>query len=215
MSLRHAATVCVVRPAADTFEVLLGKRGEGAAFVGGAYVFPGGAVDPIDLERAGETGDPGAYAAVRETFEEMAIALTHAVAAHPDYQSMEFSEVAAGTDPGILTYLSTWVTPAFLPIRFDTRFYLSVVAADTVALMDGYEFVDAAWVTPQAALGNVESGAWICVSPTIAHLQYLSAFASMVELREGLATQAHLERVDQSLIEGQRPEGLSPLGSNP
>ena len=152
MSLRHAATVCVVRPARDAFEVLLGKRGEGAAFVGGAYVFPGGAVDPIDIARAGDNGDAAAFAAVRETFEEMAIAVTHSSPSLPRYRSLEFADIEAGTDPMQLSYVSTWVTPAFLPIRFDTRFYLAEVGADTDAVMDGYEFVDAAWVTPEAAL---------------------------------------------------------------
>ena len=208
MSLRHAATVCVVRPADAGFQVLLGKRGKTASFVGGAHVFPGGAVDEIDVVRAGPAGDPGAYAAVRETFEEMSIALTHPTESRGEYRSGEFDTVAGATDPSQLLYLSTWVTPAFLPIRFDTRFYLCAVARDTTEMMDGHEFVSSDWATPSQALENVAQGAWLCVSPTVAHLNYLSAFGTIDALVEGVRSHQHRDLIDQFGVEGHRPEGV-------
>ena len=45
---RDAATVIVLRGGADALEVLLAKRSPALRFMGGAWVFPGGAV------RAGE-----------------------------------------------------------------------------------------------------------------------------------------------------------------
>jgi glyoxylase-like metal-dependent hydrolase (beta-lactamase superfamily II)/8-oxo-dGTP pyrophosphatase MutT (NUDIX family) len=46
---RDAATVIVVRPSGDgAYEVLLTRRPESMAFMGGTYVFPGGAVDDAD-----------------------------------------------------------------------------------------------------------------------------------------------------------------------
>jgi len=45
---RPAATVMVVRDRRYGFEVLMLRRNVEAAFVGGAHVFPGGAVDPTD-----------------------------------------------------------------------------------------------------------------------------------------------------------------------
>lgn len=208
MSLRQAATVCVVRPAADGFQVLMGKRGETASFVSGAHVFPGGAVDEIDVVRAGPAGDPAAYAAVRETFEEMAIALTHPRESSAEYRLGEFDAVAAATDPSRLLYLSTWVTPAFLPIRFDTRFYVCPVAARTTEIMDGHEFVSADWATPAEALEYAASGSWLCVSPTLAHLNYLSAFPTINELLEGIRNNRSRILIDQFRVEGHRPEGV-------
>ncbi len=45
---RPAATVIVARDRGETFEVLMLMRNLNSDFVGGAYVFPGGAVDPHD-----------------------------------------------------------------------------------------------------------------------------------------------------------------------
>ena len=47
--IRHASTVILVRPSAETFEVYLVKRAKQMAFMGGAYVFPGGKLDAQDV----------------------------------------------------------------------------------------------------------------------------------------------------------------------
>jgi glyoxylase-like metal-dependent hydrolase (beta-lactamase superfamily II)/8-oxo-dGTP pyrophosphatase MutT (NUDIX family) len=50
---RDAATVIVARPAVDgTYDVLLTRRPESMAFMGGTYVFPGGALDDTDSSEA-------------------------------------------------------------------------------------------------------------------------------------------------------------------
>jgi len=83
---RPASTVLAVRDADAGFEVLMVRRNLNSDFVGGAYVFPGGAVEPGDghLRRAVGPADPEfsalldlpqggrAYvvAALRELFEE-------------------------------------------------------------------------------------------------------------------------------------------------
>src|ERR1700742_4296509 len=66
---RQAATVIVLRGGGETLEVLLGKRTPQARFMGGVWVFPGGAVD------AGEGEGDAAHrvAAVRELQEEAGI----------------------------------------------------------------------------------------------------------------------------------------------
>jgi 8-oxo-dGTP pyrophosphatase MutT (NUDIX family) len=53
VEIRPAATVMLVRDAPEpsggtTLEVLMVRRNLRSDFVGGAYVFPGGAVDPLD-----------------------------------------------------------------------------------------------------------------------------------------------------------------------
>lgn len=48
--IRDAATVMLLRDAVDGPEVFMLKRNPSATFVGGAYVFPGGAVDAVDCE---------------------------------------------------------------------------------------------------------------------------------------------------------------------
>jgi 8-oxo-dGTP pyrophosphatase MutT (NUDIX family) len=63
---RQAATVIVLRGGAERLEVLLVQRTPKARFMGGAWVFPGGAVDAAESHRA---------AAVREVREEAGISL--------------------------------------------------------------------------------------------------------------------------------------------
>src|SRR5947199_10231684 len=68
---RQAATVIVLRGGADALEVLLVKRTPAARFMGGAWVFPGGAVDSTE----GEGDAAHRAAALRELAEEAGIAI--------------------------------------------------------------------------------------------------------------------------------------------
>ena len=61
---RQAATVIVVRGGAERLEVLLVQRNPAARFMGGAWVFPGGAVDAGEDRRA---------AGIREVHEEASL----------------------------------------------------------------------------------------------------------------------------------------------
>ena len=94
--IRDAATVMLVRDGGEGMEVFMLRRNLNSDFVGGAYVFPGGAVDPADRHAdleplcSGRTdaeastlltlGSGGlAYwvAAIRECFEEAGILLAY------------------------------------------------------------------------------------------------------------------------------------------
>lgn len=152
---RQAATVILLRGGEQTLEVLLVKRTEKARFMGGVWVFPGGAVDEDDGDRAHRA------AAVRELSEEAAI------------------EIA---DPETLVEFSRWITPAEVSIRFDTRFFLAELPEGQEPRIDGEECVDEGWFTPQGALDAYERKEIELVFPTIKHLEQLGAFASVSEL---------------------------------
>ena len=91
---RHAATIALLREGLDGPEVYLMRRVSSMAFAAGLYVFPGGSVDPRDVDLTDEhwagpapqywadrfgTDEPLARAlvaaAVRETFEESGVLL--------------------------------------------------------------------------------------------------------------------------------------------
>ncbi|HEY5986327.1 MAG TPA: NUDIX hydrolase [Streptosporangiaceae bacterium] len=90
---RDAATVMLLRPAAGGLQVYMLRRTASMAFAPGAYVFPGGSVDPRDAEPDIGWAGPGpdvwadvlavpeelaralVCAAVRETFEEAGVLL--------------------------------------------------------------------------------------------------------------------------------------------
>jgi 8-oxo-dGTP pyrophosphatase MutT (NUDIX family) len=152
---RQAATVIVLRGGEQTLEVLLVKRTEKARFMGGVWVFPGGAVDEDDGDRAHRA------AAVRELSEEAAI------------------EIA---DPETLVEFSRWITPAEVAIRFDTRFFLAELPDGQEPRVDGEECVEEGWFTPQGALDAYERKEIELVFPTIKHLEQLGVFGSVTEL---------------------------------
>lgn len=96
VELRDAATVLILRDGPTGLEVFMLRRNLNSDFVGGAYVFPGGAVDPadrhVDLEPVCEgrtdadasrrlgIGSGGLafwVAAIRESFEEAGVLLAY------------------------------------------------------------------------------------------------------------------------------------------
>ena len=145
---RPAATVIVLRGGAERLEVLLVQRTPKARFMGGAWVFPGGAVDAAEGHRA---------AAVREVREEAGIALP---------------------DPDALVPFARWITPAEVSIRFDTWFFLAAAPDGQEAEPDGEETVDARWFEPARALQGAEADELLMVFPTIKTLERLAGFDS-------------------------------------
>jgi 8-oxo-dGTP pyrophosphatase MutT (NUDIX family) len=154
---RLAATVILMRGGEHELEVLLARRTPQARFMGGAWVFPGGAVS----EQDGEGDRALRAAAVRELSEEAGIELP---------------------EPDELVACSRWITPEQVKIRFDTWFFLATLPAGARPRVDGQEMVDARWFTPAAALQASTDGEILLVFPTIKHLQQLSDFGSVNEL---------------------------------
>ncbi|HEY5194997.1 MAG TPA: NUDIX hydrolase [Solirubrobacteraceae bacterium] len=161
---RQAATVILLRGGTVTLEVLLVKRTEKAKFMGGVWVFPGGAVDESDPPSRG-TGGIGAHraAAVRELSEEAGIVIA---------------------DPSTLVEFSRWITPEEVTVRFDTLFFLAELPSGQEPVVDGEECVDQGWFTPQGALDACAREEIVLVFPTIKHLEQLGVFSSVAELME-------------------------------
>jgi 8-oxo-dGTP pyrophosphatase MutT (NUDIX family) len=150
---RQAASVILLRGGAESLELLLVRRTPKARFMGGVWVFPGGAVD------AGEGEGDAAHrvAAVRELREEAGVALA---------------------DPAGLVKFSRWITPAEVVVRFDTHFFLATLPDGQEPRIDGEEIVDQGWFTPSGALEANERREIVLVFPTIKHLEQLAGFAS-------------------------------------
>jgi 8-oxo-dGTP pyrophosphatase MutT (NUDIX family) len=154
---RQSATVIVVRDGEQGFEVLLVLRGPKQRFMGGIWVFPGGAVDADDGD-----GDGGhREAAVRELREEAGI---------------------GGVRPDDLVPFSRWITPELIATRFDTHFFVVRLPAGAQAAVDGVECVDERWITPADALAAHAAGELPLVFPTFKHLQELAAYETVEEL---------------------------------
>jgi 8-oxo-dGTP pyrophosphatase MutT (NUDIX family) len=150
---RQAASLILLRDSADGAEVLLVQRNPEQRFMGGAWVFPGGAV------HTDEDADHAATA-VRELEEEAGIALPE------DAELVPFSR---------------WITPEAegTTIRFDTWFFAARAPDAAEARPDGGECVDARWLTPAAALAAHGEDELALVFPTIKHLELLAETPSV------------------------------------
>jgi 8-oxo-dGTP pyrophosphatase MutT (NUDIX family) len=157
---RQAATVIVLRGDDETLEVLLVQRNPEQKFMGGAWVFPGGAVD---ADEAAEGDLAHRLAGVREVEEEAGVALPGPDALHP---------------------FSRWITPREVAKRFDTHFFLARMPDGTEPEIDHAECVDWGWYAPQAALDAYAAGDLLLVFPTIKTLEALRGFATANELLE-------------------------------
>jgi 8-oxo-dGTP pyrophosphatase MutT (NUDIX family) len=150
---REAASLILLRDSPEGPEVLLVQRNPEQRFMGGAWVFPGGAT------HAEEDADHAATA-VRELEEEAGIVLP------ADAELVPFSR---------------WITPEEVKVRFDTWFFAAPAPPGTEATPDGNECVDARWLRPAAALAAHVQDELALVFPTIKHLELLSESASVGE----------------------------------
>jgi 8-oxo-dGTP pyrophosphatase MutT (NUDIX family) len=197
-----AATILLVRDA-PLFEVLMVKRHHQIDFASGALVFPGGKTHGGDHDPAWEgralgwdAADPLArplgIAAIREAYEETGILLArHADGSHfrgderagrarddiaHDRRSFIdlVTELDVKLDLDALSVFARWITPEMMPKRFDTWFYIAAAPADQLALCDGWETVDAEWISPSEALRLASLGERKVIFPTRMNLQLLA-----------------------------------------
>jgi 8-oxo-dGTP pyrophosphatase MutT (NUDIX family) len=178
---RQAASILVLRDSPDGPEVLLVQRNPEQRFMGGAWVFPGGAVHDEDADHAA--------AAVRELREEAGIALD------------EGTEVVPW---------SRWITPEQVKIRFDTWFFVAAAPPGAEATPDGGECVDSRWLRPAAALETFRRGELMLVLPTIKHLEALAQAESVADALEKARTREVVPVQPKVVVRGSEPEIVLP-----
>jgi 8-oxo-dGTP pyrophosphatase MutT (NUDIX family) len=178
---RQAASIVVLRDSDGGPEVLLVQRNPEQRFMGGAWVFPGGAVHDGDSDHAA--------AAIRELEEEAGLALP------PGHHVVP---------------LSRWITPEEVVVRFDTWFYVTEAPAGAEAVVDGAECVEARWLRPAAALEQHQRGELTLVFPTIKHLEALTRTASVAEALEKASSREVVPVQPRVVVRDGKPEVLLP-----
>jgi 8-oxo-dGTP pyrophosphatase MutT (NUDIX family) len=212
---RPAATVLPLRDGPDGLEVFMVVRHHQIDFASGALVFPGGRVEAGDHAIAGalpgqDPLHPFRVAAIREAFEECglllaldrrdgvalpsaraeAITAAHREAANAGTLGFAALLEAEGLVPdiGALARFAHWITPADLPKRFDTHFFLAPAPSGHTGTHDGREAVDSLWIRPATALAEAEAGRRTLVFATRLNLQRLAGFASTAAAFAAAAT---------------------------
>ena len=196
---RPAATVLLLRDGEEGLEVLMTRRSAKASFVPGAYVFPGGALDPADAgERArrlsrtrpGQPDDNLTWstAAIREAFEELGVLLAYrrdqALAGPEDVAALDRSQdadflgqIEAGgyrLANDLVWSLCHWTTDPDLPKRFDVRFLVAPMPAGQEPRADEGETFEPVWIRPKSALERHARGDFFMIFPTIRTLGRLA-----------------------------------------
>jgi 8-oxo-dGTP pyrophosphatase MutT (NUDIX family) len=219
---RQAATVILLRGGTERLELLLVKRTPKARFMGGVWVFPGGAVEHATDRGSVLEGSAShsRYAGEDSTDRGRCTAeddSAHSATAEDDsaHRAAAVRELReeAGVSlpaPAELVKFSRWITPAEVKIRFDTHFFLAPLPPGQEPQVDGEECVELGWFTPRGALRAHDAGEILLVFPTIKHLEQLSAFATTSELLEHARGRA-VEPVEPRLVlEGEVARVLLP-----
>lgn len=219
-----AASLILVREQAGLpLEVLMIQRAATMAFAAGAWVFPGGRVDPGDVALArrllvpdGDAEDAAArIAAIRETIEEAGIAI--GIVPPPDRETLATLRAAlhAGEDfadlldrfgltldPAALHAFSRWQPHEAVPRRFDTRFYLVCAPAEAEIRADGTETTAACWTGAEAMLARPDA---LVLFPTACNLRRLAAWSSFAEAAADAARHGHATIASQVVdVAGER-----------
>ncbi|CAN5770180.1 NUDIX hydrolase [soil metagenome] len=169
--LRDAATVLLLRDGPEGLEVFMLKRNLRSDFVGGAYVFPGGAVDPADRQadldgvcegrsdadasrRLGmESGGLAFWvAAIRESFEEAGVLLAY----DRGGTIVDLDDVAG---------IDRWVEHR-TAVDGGARRLIEVCQAEGLRLaVDGMHYFGH-WVTPEGAPRRYDTRFFLAAAPT-------------------------------------------------
>ena len=177
--IQPAATVMLIRDAlteagGPTVEVCMLRRNLASEFVAGAYVFPGGSVDPADHGPAVEAlcqgrtdaeasavlgvGSGGlAYwvAALRECFEESGVMLARHRADGPG------AELLDTTDPGVAARFAAYRDAVN---RQELGLLDMCREEDLVLVVDGVHYVSH-WITPELAPRRYDTRFFITAAP--------------------------------------------------
>jgi 8-oxo-dGTP pyrophosphatase MutT (NUDIX family) len=180
-----AATVVLLRDGPDGLETLMLRRNSKLAFAGGAWVFPGGRIDPEDYpDSRPSTGDADVAAAAR----------TAAVR-----EAME--EAGLAVDPAGLVWFAHWTPGPLAARRFATWFFMARAPEGAVTIDDG-EIHEHQWIHPAEAMARRDAGEIELIPPTWMTLRLLAEQPSVDALLEAARARdpqiyvTHIARVD-------------------
>ena len=131
-TIKLAATIKVIREKpSGGIEILLLRRNKSLKFAPRFWVFPGGKIDPIEIETTATEMEAALIAATRESKEE------------------------ANLDIAVkdLKYYVNWTTPVEQPYRYKTYFFHAEIPySASEVTVDNSEILEHRWYSPEAAL---------------------------------------------------------------
>ena len=95
-------------------------------------------------------------------------------------QMLEAEEILLPLDR--LHYFSHWITPEFLPQRYDVRFFVAEIPPDQYVIHDGIELTGHVWIRPSEALRQYEQGMLDMLLPQIMTLEDMKRFKNVADV---------------------------------
>jgi len=171
--LRNAATVMMVRDGPDgdsALEVLMVRRNLNSDFVGGAYVFPGGAVDPTDGGPEAEALSPARSDAVASAILEVPTGgLAYWVAVLRELFEEAGVLLATRADGSLLSFARNDDERRFVEHRralnAGQRRFLDICGEERLLLAVERVHYFAHWVTPQGAPRRYDTRFFVAAAP--------------------------------------------------
>lgn len=160
--IKPAATVMLIRETEADIQLLLVRRNTTLSFASGFWVFPGGKIDPDELEKYPVELDAARVAAIREVKEECDLDI----------------------DQSTLDFFVHWTTPVMQKRRFSTYFFYALQSKDQKVTVDGSEILQHQWLTPDEALDKAKKGDIALMPPTFVNIERVRHCKSYKEVEE-------------------------------
>ncbi len=165
-------------------------------------------------------------AAIRETFEESGVLLAGpdadtvvADTSGPDWEAdrvaliereLSFAEFLSRRGlvlrADLVVPWAHWITPAFEPKRFDTRFLVAALPEGQVTREFGEEADQVEWVRPDAAIARFRAGEMAIMPPTLISLAEMEAYPTVADAmtasaeREVMPIEPHVVAREEGLF---------------
>lgn len=225
---RDASAAIVFRQREHGVEVFWLERERRLSFAGGFFAFPGGKVDPADsqLPVANAQGNDATLivTAARELFEETGLLISRGPPlAQSTLESMRRALLAEDSfatllrdaghslDAADFPSAGRWLTPPYLQVRFDARFFLVEAPDSQAAVVWPGELAAGEWIRPEEALRRWEAGSALLHPPNLHVLRVLRDFESTERALEALRAPPFCEGHIARHLEFQRGVHVVPL----
>lgn len=234
-SLLRAASVVLTRDDGPS-EVFLVRRSQALRFFGGYLAFPGGKVDPGDTPTTEIHDADRRFTAVRELFEETGVLLARRPDNSLPWASQELEAERHALLQGRTTFadilrrhdltlrdqdllpVGRLITPPFVPLRFDTAFFVADLPSGQEPVVWPGELESGRWAAPDDIISEWTQGRCLVSPPTLTILQALQGRSArelpkrlaplLSQLNEGVIPPIHI--APQVRLIPLRTQGLPP-----
>lgn len=182
---RISSSIILTRATEQGSLVYLVKRSPKLRFFGGYWAFPGGNIDPIDYHDENDSVELALKrCAIRELLEELDLLsatlgreISHQEKAHYkgliENEPAKWQKLIAGAE-GNIESVCKFITPPFVPVRYETEFMHIEVPEYETPVIDNQELIDGKFMPAQDAVDAWEKGEMEIAPPVLLLLRLLA-----------------------------------------